>query len=86
MKCIVWQCSEVICRPNYISPITGSKKEILPDNVRAYYLALDSVFPEIILMEPSFLTNIFRVKDKKQKGGVKSPLFTGLIGPKHVNL
>lgn len=46
-----------------ISQITGGKKGDPPDNVRAYCLALDCVFPEVIPVEPSFLTSIFNTKN-----------------------
>lgn len=60
-----------------ISPITGGKKKkkTPPDNIRAYCLALDSVFPEVIPVEPSFLSSIFCAKKKKQEtNGTKFPL------------
>lgn len=52
-----------------ISPITGGKKKkkTPPDNIRAYCLALDSVFPEVIPVEPSFLSSIFCAKKKNKK-------------------
>lgn len=71
-----------------ISPITGGKKKkkTPPDNIRAYCLALDSVFPEVIPVEPSFLSSIFCAKKKTRNKWHKISIITGLIGPKHLQL